>query len=374
MANDLLQIADIAITQAVITLRNNSVLARLVNRDYESEAAQKNKTIDVPVFNNMAVQDVTPGRGNENVPTDVTPVPVKVTLDQWKEVRFQMSDKEMAEIADQSVIPPVMARSIQAIADTVDNYIATGMYRASFLYEPAAAPATEADVVNLRKALNAENVPKSNRRLVVSDDIEAELLIRAVFHQADARGDTAGLVEGSLGRKFGFDIASEGAMPSHTAGTSTGWTVNGVHAAANGTGGVSTVAVNAGMGTWNPGDRINFAGHAQDYVIVRQAAGTITVAPRLRAALANTEAITIIADGSHAIGGLAFHEMAYVFATRPLASQGHPGVIIAQTTDPLSGLSLRLTAEYVNKATEWSLDILYGGIELYPEGIARLAD
>jgi hypothetical protein len=41
--------------------------------------------------------------------------------------------------------------------------------------------------------------------------------------------------------------------------------------------------------------------------------------------------------------------------------------------DPISGISLRITAEWVNKTIEWSIDILYGGEVTNPEAIAHLS-
>ena len=46
---------------------------------------------------------------------------IDVRLNEWKEVPFSLSDKEMAEVADTRVLPQVMLRAIIKLADTVNT-------------------------------------------------------------------------------------------------------------------------------------------------------------------------------------------------------------------------------------------------------------
>jgi hypothetical protein len=381
MAQNIQTIADIAIAEAAIALRNHSIMPLLVSRDLDVEAAKKNKIIQVPIWHKLPVQSVTPGRGNENTPTDLTPDTVDITLDQWKEVRFALSDKEMAEIEEGRVLPAVMKRAVHAHADAVDLYLLGLMYKASFSYEINTAPTAVADVIGMRTAMNKEKCPRDAfRRLVVSDDVEGEMLLLSAFHEVDKVGDTDAIRNGSLGAKFGFSpIVADGQMPSHTQGDAATRTVNGAHASEESySGGTSTLATTGGTGSLLAGDLITLGGGSQSYVCVTdEAAGSVEIAPKLRTAMSGGEAIAYAAAAAgadHAIGGLGFHEGALALATRPLQSAVTPGVIISQATDPLSGLSLRVTVEYVNKELEWSLDILYGAAVIYPEMIARLVD
>lgn len=68
----------------------------------------------------------------------------------------------------------------------------------------ASAPAPTV-LVNARTALTANNIPTAERVAVSSPEISGELLKDPLFHQADQRGSTDGLIEASIGRKFGFD-------------------------------------------------------------------------------------------------------------------------------------------------------------------------
>ncbi len=373
MPQNLQAVADELIVRAAIAFRNESRMPMLVNRDYDAQAQEKNDEIKIPIYAPMTIADVVPGTPSAAI--ELTPDTVSVKLDQWKESRWLMTDKEMAEVIDSRVVPEAAERAINALGDAIDLFCIRGLYRGSFSMATAASPATEADVIAQRKVLNILKAPRANRRLVVSDTIEAELLARDIMARFDARGDTAGLIEASLGRKYQFDLYSNGQLPLHTAGNPTGWTVTGAHAAqVSANGGTSTV-VCAGTGAFLAGDRLTFAGHSQTYVVVSIPAGGLEVAPRLQAALINTEVITITNDGAtHQIGGLAFHRNAFVFALRPLSSQGHPAVIESVATDPVTGVTLRLEVVREHKRNVWQLDVLWGGKILYPEAVSRLKD
>lgn len=60
-------------------------------------------------------------------------------------------------------------------------------------------------LINARTVLTKNLAPQMNRVAVESPDGAGKLLKDPLFHQADQRGDTDGLIEASIGRKFGFD-------------------------------------------------------------------------------------------------------------------------------------------------------------------------
>ena len=72
---------------------------------------------------------------------------------------------------------------------------------------------------------------------------------------------------------------------------------------------------------------------------------------------------------------LAFHRDAFMFASRPMSIDvGTPGHVMAQSTDPISGITLRVELLRLNKESVWSLDVLYGGSVVRPELTVRYAD
>lgn len=371
-ANDLQKVADIAIDKAAMVLRKNAVVPRLVSRDLQNTAAKKNEMITVPVYPAMSPIAVTPGRGNENTPIDITPTDVEIRLREFYEVPFTMSEVEMAEVEENRVLPDVLEQAVIGLADHVNAFILNKLKNRSFNFVAATTPAAIADIINMRKALNKESVMKNMRSACYSDDIEAELLNLAVFHAADQAGQARTQEEGDLGRKLGFDNYAQSAMPSHTAGDAASYVIDNAGGYPVGT---TTLHLDGGTGDHLEGDIVTIGG--LPYVITATSLGDgdkdITIHPGLRAAVADNAAV---ADpiATHNVGGLGFHKGAFAFAARPLAAAGHPGVIQSQTTDPVSGLSMRITAQYVNKSLEWSVDILYGGEVIRPEAITRLTD
>jgi hypothetical protein len=376
MAQDLDPVAETLITEAAIHFRNNSITPNLVSKDLSDEAAQKNKVIQVPTWHALAVQDVTPGRGNENTPTDLEPGVINVTLDNWKEVRFNLSDKERAEVIESRVLPETVRRGIEALADTVDLFCLTKMYKRAYEYRVATEPAAVGDLTMLQRLMHENNVPRDKyRRLMLDAQAEEEMVRLAVFHAAN-QGATGveTQVEGYLGRKFGFDTYGNNQMPSHTPGTLADLLVD---TAAAAIGDKTITCDSANGGTALEGDIVTFAGHTQTYVVTADltlaatASGTLAIEPGLVAAPAEDAAVTFKA--THEIAGLGFHVSAFAFASRPLMDFDHPAVVMTSATDPISGISLRITQEWVNKSVEWSIDILYGGEVIIPDGLARMA-
>jgi hypothetical protein len=67
-------------------------------------------------------------------------------------------------------------------------------------------PPTAATIlVDAGKVLNDAVVPHTERAAVLTTTAAANLLKDPIFHSAEKRGDTTGLKEAELGRKFGFD-------------------------------------------------------------------------------------------------------------------------------------------------------------------------
>jgi hypothetical protein len=379
MANDLSSLAETAIVRATIALRNNSVTPRLVSSDFQGDAAKKDQIISVPVHPAIPLQNVTAGRGSYNTPTDITPSDIPITLDNWKEAVFSLSDKEIAEIdTDAKVLPPTMDRAVIAHGDGVDTWVLLKLAQSAYTAAANSGPAVAADIVDMRTALNVNNVDPRERRAVYSHTLDGELMKVAAFQNADQRGDTDGMMEGQLGRKFGFDNWSSGNMPTITKGDAATRTVNGAHTATPGfSGGLSTIATTGGTGDHLPGDLITFAGDTQVYCCESVAAGgvSVTISPMLKISLTGGEAVSYAGGyATSAVGALGFHRSAFALATRPLQTQTTPGTIVSQATDSVSGVSLRMTIEYANKQVYWSIDMLYGGRVVYPEAIYRMTD
>lgn len=379
MANDLSAVIPQILAQGLMALRGATIMPRLVNADYSNDAAEKGDTIDVPVPSAIAAQAVAPAATSQSTP-DTAPTKVQIPLDKWYEAPFQLSDKDQAE-AVRGVIPMQVSEAVKALGNQVNSDL-FALYKGVYGYAgtagttPFGTANDISDATALRKVLNNQLAPMSPRRAVLDPDAEANALGQRAFQDNSWRGDDAGIIEGQIGRKLGFDWFMDQAAPSHTAGSVTGDpTVSGAHAA-----GVSSVTIATDTDDavdLKEGDIITFAGDTQTYAVTADAsAGASTtvdvgISPSLQVALDGGEAVSVKA--THAVN-LGFHRDAFALAVRPLEAEGNGlGNLIQSAVDPVSGLALRLEVSREHKRTRWSFDILYGVKIVRPELAARLA-
>ncbi|NJB67503.1 hypothetical protein GGQ74_001143 [Desulfobaculum xiamenense] len=376
MANRLTDIIPQLLAQGLLALRGACVMPRLVNADYSTEAKQKGATIDVPVPSAIAAQAVSPGSTPPET-ADIGPTTVQIPLDQWFEAPFYMTDNDFLKV-ERGVIPMQASEAIKALAENVNSYLlALGRKFYGFHGTPGTTPfASNAnDATAVRKILNRQLAPLTDRRIVLDPDAEANALNLAAFQNVNQAGNSTVAIDGTIGRRLGFDWAMDQQVPGFTASTVTAGalTANGAHAAGAKT--VSLAKATNAM-TLKDGDILTFAGHDQTYVVtadVSLSVGNTDVAiyPGLAQGLAGSEAVSVKA--SHVMN-LAFHRDAIAFATRPLLDSAEGlGNIIQASVDPKSGLALRLEVSREHKRTRFSYDILYGAAVVRRELGSRLA-
>jgi hypothetical protein len=363
------------LAQGLMALREMAITSRLVNRKYEKDAAGKGSTIDIPIPSAIAVNNVSP---SYVAPDDagVQPTEVTITLDQWKEAPFFMSDKDFIE-AESGVLPMQASEAVKAVANTVDNAV-LAQYVNFYGYAGVAGTtpfATDAsEMLAARKALFDQLAPASPRYVLLDTDAEANALNLRAFQDNSWRGDQAGILEGQIGRKLGSDWFVNQNIPTHTAGTASGATTDTTGYAV----GLKTVTLaSAGTGTILVGDVITFAGDTQTYTVTSGDAdvsggGTVSFEPGLKVAI-ETSAHTITVKASHVVN-LNFHRDAIALVSRPFAAADPVGLgYFRSAVDSVSGLALRLEASRQHKRTRFAYDILYGIQTVRPEFGARIA-
>ena len=376
MANDLTQVAPILVAQGLLALRENAVMPRIVNMDYETEAKKENQKVTVPIPSAIAAQSVTAAATPPST-SDVAPTDAEVTLNQWYEAPFYMTDKDMAQ-AGSGTIPIQASEAIKALGNNIDNYchsLYVGIYGTAGAAGTTPFASTIAEATDARKMLNKQLAPLSDRRLVLDPDAEANFLGLGAILQADQRGDTGGIIEGSMGRKLGFDCFMSQNVTEHTTGAVGTILVDDAGAVAVG---VTSIHMDGFTTKASVGDIFTIAGDAQEYVVTAASdlAGTdsdVSFLPALKVALPDAdtnEAVTFVA--SHIVN-LAMHRDAIALATRPLLDVGgNLGNIIQSATDPVTGLTLRLEISREHKRTRFSYDILYGATLVRPDLAVRL--
>jgi len=308
--NDLSKVVDKLLAQGLLALRGTCVMPRLVNSDYSNLAAQQGASIDVPIPSAIKAQAVTPGATSQDT-GDISPVSATIKLDRWMEAPFYLTDKDLME-ANRGVIPMQASEAVKAIANDVNaTLLGLGRKFYGMVGTPGTTPfSTVVDATNARKVLNRQLAPVNDRRIVLDPDAEAAALGLSGFADVSKSGDARPIIDGTIGRKYGFDWAMDQQVPSFEASVMTegALTVNGANEA-----------------------------------------------------------------GAQVVS-LAFHRDAIAFATRPLMDSANGlGNLIQSAVDPVSGLSLRLEVSREHKRTRFSYDILYGADVVRRELGCRIA-
>ena len=362
------------LARGLMALREQVVMPRLVNNDYSNDAAIKGDSVQVPIPVTQTAASVTPAE-TPKAPADKAPTTVTILLDQWFQSDFHLNDKELTEIdRNEHFVPMQLSEAVRALANEVNQQIwaqYTGIW--GYVGVAGTTPFTGGvdDAVQLRKELNIQVCPRDSRRAILDYVAEAEALKQAPFRDASASTDSGVIIEGNIGRKYGFNWYADDHVPSHTAGEVFGEAdviaIDESDAALRAIGvKTMTVDVDAGTSDFVIGDIFTIAGNTQKYVTTN--AGTLTTAgiamnfePALVQQHSDSDVITFPLD-DHVVN-LGFHRDAFAFATRPLAvatADLELGSRFASMQDPVSGIVLRLEVSRQYKQTMWDLDILWG--------------
>lgn len=198
MANTILT-PNIIAKEALMVLRNNAVMARLVHRNYSDEfVAKVGDTISIPKPATFEAKEFT----SEIELQDVNQTKVDVKMDKFLDVSFPVTSKEMTldikDFSEQLLVP-----AMQAFADKIDKYLID--LQKNVTNRVNSNGSTE-NMIASRKYLTTNAVPLANRNYVYNADEEAELLKTDLFVNASKVGDEGtALREASIGRKFGMD-------------------------------------------------------------------------------------------------------------------------------------------------------------------------
>lgn len=202
MANTILT-PDIIAREALMVLRNNAVMSKLVHRDFESEFAAVGDTVTIRKPATFEAKEYPNVSGGIDV-QDATESGVPVKIDKLLDVSFAVTSKEMAldikDFSEQFLVP-----AMQAFANKVDSYL-IGL-ESTVTNRVNATSNAKADVIAARKFLTNAAAPLANRAYVYNGDVEADLLSTDLFVSAEKVGDEGtALREASLGRKFGLNF------------------------------------------------------------------------------------------------------------------------------------------------------------------------
>lgn len=360
-------------------------MARRVHRDIETDrntaGRQRGQVVNMRRPGTFTAQDHVERTGTTG--QDIEGQNVSITLDQHPEVKFSLTDVELAytseRIIDEHIRPAAFAlgqridSDLQALAAKVgQKSVLTGTVGANFITNP-------------RKVLRGQgvNIEGGNVHYCIDTGLEAEFLNLPIFSQANTTGqgnNEQALMAGSLGVRFGVEtFVSQNADQTVSAMTSTatksdssGDTAGAVNA--NTDVNSSTLAVKnfTLVETVQIGDTFTIAGDPTVYILTANTAfaagaGTLTFYPALRKSAA-VDAVVLFnelsatEEATH-YRNVMFHRNAFALCFAPLPTTGDGrGAEIATVMDEATGITLRARMWYEGGASiNWiALDALYG--------------
>lgn len=196
-------IPTIVAAQALGYLRANTVLARLVNRDYENEVATYGQTVKIPYGGALSVNDKSANTAvTRQVPDDSA---YTLTLNKHKEVTFLLEDIAKA-FARPDWFATYAADAMSVMAEQIDSDIAA-LYSGFSQSIDATSGLGEDDFRNARRLLNSAKAPATQRYGVLHEDADYEALgIEKIVNRdyTETLGSMA--ADSMVGRFMGFDL------------------------------------------------------------------------------------------------------------------------------------------------------------------------
>lgn len=381
MANTTLSVYDplFYAQEALAILTKALGLAGRVYRGYDKDPKQPGSIISIPTPTEFTAA-AAPASA-----TALNTGEVQITLDRWREVKFELTDKELT-VAREQIITDHIGPAAYAIADDIDTWLATKMYQYSGWQNTASSPTDVEDVISLRKQLFTNKCPMADdkRHLMVDGTVGSELLQLSAFTQYTGAGTSgeAAQMSGFLGKRFGLNIFENQNVQAHTAGALTlgGALQLNANIAAGDTSFVLKDSTASMSGTIAAGDFFTITGSTQTYAVTALATAaanliTVSVSPAIVTAASASDAVTLTQTTASSVN-LAFHENSTALAMAPLSTLGREvsGAKMETISDPISRLSLRSRIFYdgTNSKVIVALDVLYGVRVLRPNLIIRL--
>jgi hypothetical protein len=370
-------------------------MPRLVNRGYDTLAAQKGDSINIPIPSAISAQAVAPGPVPPTT-ADIAPTSVAIVLNQWWESPFYLTDKDMME-AMEGVIPMQASEAIKSITNKMDvdtitafngvyGFVGTaGVTPFSVPVAPNIVPDTAVYTAG-RAVLNRQLAPLGDRRVVLDPDAEGAALNLRAFQDSSWAGSTQGIIMGTIGTKMGAEWYMDQNIGPRATGTLTNGTIHAAKVTGTVLAGASTMALNEVTltGTILPGDIFSVAGVSGTFVVTNPTtltaaanavAGVTFAPPAPVGGFLATAVVTFkgVVGGAGYVRNLIFHRDAVAFASRPLADLQLADSLVMALGDPLTGVNLRLEVTREHKRTRFSYDVLYGVQLVRPELACILA-
>lgn len=203
-------IATVIAAEALGYLRANTVLARLVARDWDNEVASYGQTIKIPLRGSLTANDKSTNTAvTLQAPADTA---FTVTLNKHKEVSFLIEDIGRV-LARPDYLTGYMEDGMAVLAEQIDSDLAA-LYSGFSQTINATGGLTEAHFREARRLLNSAKAPLSQRYAVLHEDAEYEALgIEKITNRDYAESLGSMAADALVGRFAGFQILLDQKIP-----------------------------------------------------------------------------------------------------------------------------------------------------------------
>lgn len=317
-----------------------------VTRNAGAERAAKGQSVTYHIAPKANIRDIVPAMSIPE-PTDQEIGDGQLVITKSRIAEFGWNGEEMKGLntgpGALSVQADQFAQALRGLVNEVEQDIAREAELAASRMVGVAGTTpfatNHAATAQLRKVLDDNGAPKSERSLIIDTTAGANLRSLDNLTRVNEAGDSMMLRDGELSNLNGLSIKESDGIDTVEAGDAATKTTNDDGYAV----GATAITLTGGTGTVLPGDVVTFAGDTNQYVVALVVGAVITLrAPGLRVAIGESNtAMTVVGTGVRNIG---FTRSAIHLVTRaPALPNGRDAAIGSyMLTDPRSGLTFEV--------------------------------
>ena len=223
------------------------------------------------------------------------------------------------------------------------------------------------EITELKRILDDNGAPATNRSLIIGTEDGAILRQKTQLTNVNQAGDNATLRDGELLNLFGFSVKESAQISSIADSGVTGTKIDKAGGFAVGD---TELIIDSGSGAISAGDIVSIGNI--EYGVAAATTTLLTLnSPGLKAAVANDDTVTVVADSSRLLG---FSQDAICLATRlPQAPQDGDQALGRETvTDPRSGISFEFVKWPGYDMNTYHVRASYGVSVISPEHVGAI--
>lgn len=346
--------------EALPLLENALGLAGRIYRELESDTKENGDTTTIRKPSTFTAQDAPSTAQNLNTSK------VDLKLDQWKEVKFELTDKDRA-LTREKIISDHIRPAAYALANQCDQSLATLITRLPW-YTQLSSTFDIKDLAKATEVLFANGVKLDDTANIfgmVDGSLKTEILSYMAGKNMSGSGvDNAR--RGALSELMGVNWFANQNTPKFTTNT----LVDGVGAlTANAALGATTIAIGSidTTGSVVKGDTFSIAGVTQRFTVTAPATAAggaiaaLAFEPALPVAVLSGAVVTFHTLSAAKTANVVFHRNFAALKFAPLPDD-MPGVQVSTVTNPELGISVRARIFYEGNNSKMfvALDCLYG--------------